>query len=382
VESDGDGFGRAEAATRGAGLGLRDGDGDWGYGDGEGFHAKGVGAVRVFEDGAADALLTDEGADAGEGDVEAGGLGKLRGEEAELDFAGVAGIRGEGDGEDGGGGRVRLEVEMEETEPESAVVIRERGADGAGVSAAAFERERDGDGGEGENLCGGADDEVVEEDTEDEEERVEEFDRGVELDAFFEGEGRVGGDEEMRGLASGELTEAAAFLAEAGDEFFFGQRGEGAEGGDAPAGEGFCVFGSEREDGEREWGEDFLFFSGRDDGGANRHAAGEAEGGVEVGADDDGGVDSEDANRLQELLGELFGRADEFFGSGNVENHPIMPTPGMLGAPAPEELTGLMFVIFSIAVAAAEAAVGLAIVINIAHNRRTLNVEQVDLLKF
>jgi NADH-quinone oxidoreductase subunit K len=45
-------------------------------------------------------------------------------------------------------------------------------------------------------------------------------------------------------------------------------------------------------------------------------------------------------------------------------------------------LDGQVFVFFVIVVAAAEAAVGLAIVINIAHNRRTLNVEQVDLLKF
>jgi len=192
-----------------------------GCGDGEGFHAKSVGAVGVFEDGASDALLTDDGADAGEGDVEARGLGELRGEEAELDFAGRAGISGEGNGEDGGGGRLRLQIEMEETEPEAAVVVREGGADGAGVGAAAFERERDGDGGEGEDLRGSASDEVVEENAEDEEERVEEFDRGVEFDALFEGEGRVGGDEEMRGLASGELTEAAAFLSEAGDQFFF-----------------------------------------------------------------------------------------------------------------------------------------------------------------
>jgi NADH-quinone oxidoreductase subunit K len=46
------------------------------------------------------------------------------------------------------------------------------------------------------------------------------------------------------------------------------------------------------------------------------------------------------------------------------------------------KLDGQVFVFFVIVVAAAEAAVGLGIVINIAHNRRTLNVEQVDLLKF
>ena len=111
-----------------------------GGGEGEGFHAESVGAVRVFEDGAADALLTDEGADAGEGDVETRGLGELRGEEAELDFACCSGIGGEGDGENGSRGRVRLQIEMKETEPEAAVVIGERGTDGAGVGSAAFER--------------------------------------------------------------------------------------------------------------------------------------------------------------------------------------------------------------------------------------------------
>jgi NADH-quinone oxidoreductase subunit K len=45
-------------------------------------------------------------------------------------------------------------------------------------------------------------------------------------------------------------------------------------------------------------------------------------------------------------------------------------------------LDGMVFVFFVIVVAAAEAAVGLAIVINIAHNRQSLNVEKVDLLKF
>src|ERR1700684_3353620 len=46
------------------------------------------------------------------------------------------------------------------------------------------------------------------------------------------------------------------------------------------------------------------------------------------------------------------------------------------------KLDGQVFVFFVIVVAAAEAAVGLAIVINIAHNRRTPNVAQMDLLTF
>jgi NADH-quinone oxidoreductase subunit K len=45
------------------------------------------------------------------------------------------------------------------------------------------------------------------------------------------------------------------------------------------------------------------------------------------------------------------------------------------------QLQGQVFVFFVIVVAAAEAAVGLAIVILIARNRKSLNIERVDLLK-
>ncbi len=45
------------------------------------------------------------------------------------------------------------------------------------------------------------------------------------------------------------------------------------------------------------------------------------------------------------------------------------------------QLEGQVFVFFVIVVAASEAAVGLAIIILIARNRQSLNVERVDLLK-
>jgi NADH-quinone oxidoreductase subunit K len=45
------------------------------------------------------------------------------------------------------------------------------------------------------------------------------------------------------------------------------------------------------------------------------------------------------------------------------------------------DLAGLVFVFFVIVVAAAEAAVGLAIVIMLAQNRQSLNVERINLLK-
>ncbi len=48
----------------------------------------------------------------------------------------------------------------------------------------------------------------------------------------------------------------------------------------------------------------------------------------------------------------------------------------------PSDLSGLVFAIFVIAVAAAEAAVGLAIIISIYRTRDTVNVEEVDLMRW
>ena len=47
----------------------------------------------------------------------------------------------------------------------------------------------------------------------------------------------------------------------------------------------------------------------------------------------------------------------------------------------PEALTGVMFVIFSIGIAAAEAAVGLALIIAIYRHYKTTSLEKVDSLK-
>jgi NADH:ubiquinone oxidoreductase subunit K len=49
--------------------------------------------------------------------------------------------------------------------------------------------------------------------------------------------------------------------------------------------------------------------------------------------------------------------------------------------PHPERLTGLMFVLFSIAIAAGEAALGLALVIALYRHRRTAQVDRFDSLK-
>src|SRR5213592_879105 len=49
--------------------------------------------------------------------------------------------------------------------------------------------------------------------------------------------------------------------------------------------------------------------------------------------------------------------------------------------PHPEALTGIMFVIFSIGVAAAEAAVGLALIIAVYRHHRTTNLDQMDSFK-
>ncbi|SRR5579862_7226342 len=49
--------------------------------------------------------------------------------------------------------------------------------------------------------------------------------------------------------------------------------------------------------------------------------------------------------------------------------------------PHPEALTGIMFVIFSIAVAAAEAAVGLALIIAVYRHFKTTNLDKMDSMK-
>ena len=47
----------------------------------------------------------------------------------------------------------------------------------------------------------------------------------------------------------------------------------------------------------------------------------------------------------------------------------------------PEQMTGQVFAIFVLTVAAAEAAVGLALIISIYRTRKTINVDQIDLLQ-
>jgi NADH:ubiquinone oxidoreductase subunit K len=49
--------------------------------------------------------------------------------------------------------------------------------------------------------------------------------------------------------------------------------------------------------------------------------------------------------------------------------------------PNPEKLTGILFVLFSIGVAAAEAAVGLALIIAIYRHLKTVNLDQMNVLK-
>jgi NADH:ubiquinone oxidoreductase subunit K len=49
--------------------------------------------------------------------------------------------------------------------------------------------------------------------------------------------------------------------------------------------------------------------------------------------------------------------------------------------PHPEALTGIMFAIFSIGVAAAEAAVGLALIISVYRHYKTTNLDRIDSMR-
>lgn len=48
----------------------------------------------------------------------------------------------------------------------------------------------------------------------------------------------------------------------------------------------------------------------------------------------------------------------------------------------PNDLTGQIFVIFTITIAAAEAAIGLAIIISVYRNLKTINLNKIDLMKW
>ena len=50
-------------------------------------------------------------------------------------------------------------------------------------------------------------------------------------------------------------------------------------------------------------------------------------------------------------------------------------------SPAPQPTAGIVFALFSIGIAAAEAAVGLALIISIYRHRRTTNLDQIDSMK-
>jgi NADH-quinone oxidoreductase subunit K len=49
--------------------------------------------------------------------------------------------------------------------------------------------------------------------------------------------------------------------------------------------------------------------------------------------------------------------------------------------PNPEALTGIMFAIFAIGIAAAEAAVGLALIISIYRHYKTTNLDQINSMR-
>ena len=132
-------------------------------------HAEAGGAVSVFEDRRTDAIVAGDGFETGDGDVEARGLGSLRGKEAELDFAGLACFGSEGEGVDGGLRRVGSNLKLEELEEEFAVDGGEGRADDALVSLVAFELHLDGERGKREGARGSTGSEAIDDACADEE---------------------------------------------------------------------------------------------------------------------------------------------------------------------------------------------------------------------
>ena len=138
-----------------------------------GLNVKAVGPVSVAEHGAAHAFVPNDGADAGERDVEAHRLRQLRREQAELQLAGAARFGGKRECEDCGLRRMGFEVEMEQLDPERAVVAGKRGPHGPDVGDTTFQGEGDGHRGEREDTRRGSQDELFQHDAKDKEQRLE-----------------------------------------------------------------------------------------------------------------------------------------------------------------------------------------------------------------
>jgi hypothetical protein len=190
--------------------------------------------VGVEGDRGAEAAGAEEGLDAGEGVGELVGVAEGAFEEVALGFAGKGGMEFEGEGDDGGGGGEGVEVGVEEAQEGGGIAAGIRDAELAEMEVAIIEGEGevDGVGGALGGMEPGA--EGVEGALEQEEERVEGFERVFE---FLLGLVVLRGAveiEEAVVFAVEDVVEAGGVGPEAFGESLARQGGELVEGGDAP----------------------------------------------------------------------------------------------------------------------------------------------------
>ena len=85
------------------------------------FHAEAAGTMRVFKHRRADAVFSGDGFEAGDGNVEARRLGRLRREETKLHLARLARLGGECEREHGGRRRMGSDLQLQQLEQKLAV---------------------------------------------------------------------------------------------------------------------------------------------------------------------------------------------------------------------------------------------------------------------
>ena len=275
------GAGTKPAQSGGVLQAARGGKGCW-RSQGELPHEEGIVLVGVLEDGLADAILSNDGGQTGECDLEQHGFGQLRGEEAELHLAGAAGICRETQSQYASCRRMGFEIKLQQLQKDGSIDGRQSWLESAAMRRGAIEGAEDSDGGERQRMDRGPQDKLREHRVEDEEQGIDGFDRAVELDELFQDEGSREGLKVMRRLAAGKLVKSLALLTKASDEIYFGQPGEVTEGLDAPLRESDGLIFAEVQHTQGKRREDGGFRSRRGMGKRGVAGAREAERSMEV----------------------------------------------------------------------------------------------------
>ena len=206
-----------------------------------------MGVVGIQELGDADVVFADDAADAGERQLQFVGRGCDWEKDAGLDGARVHRFERERERDGGRRGRMRFEIHLQKLQQRFAFAHGDGEAQGADVLGAIFEFQADGHFVGRHGVRKQARALIVEQARDQKQQRLEQADRMIQLDAIFIRGFRLEDFERPMDGAASQLLQVNAVRAEAFGEAGFGQLGQLLEGVDAPAFQDLRHFFGERE---------------------------------------------------------------------------------------------------------------------------------------